>query len=167
MMLYGCPDRTALRFQGSGIAYVDDLSISRLNRKVDSLTIEMVVRPGRNQRQGFGPLLLLHDGDDGRQMAIWQYKDSLIVMNGNDYNNARRWPRITGMHVLPPDQIRYLTITASKKKGSRLFVNGKPVAAKKRLVFADSFRRPTRCVWYWVILFMAIMAGSAIYTGWE
>jgi len=125
------PDRMALRFQGSGIAYVDDLEISRLNRKIDSLTIEMVIKPGRNQRQGFGPLLLLHDGNDQRQVAIWQYKDSLIVMNGNDYSNALRWPRITGMHILRPNQIRYLTITASKENGTRLFVNGKPVATKK------------------------------------
>lgn len=125
------PDKIALRFQGSGMAYVDDLPIARLNRKIDSLTIEIVIRPGRNQRQGFGPLLLLHDGNDQQQVVIWQYKDSLIVMNGNDYNNARRWPRITGMHILEPDQIRYLTITANKEKGTRLFVDGEMVATKK------------------------------------
>ena len=113
------------------MAYVDDLSIARLNRKIDTLTIEMVVRPGRNQRQGFGPLLLLHDGNDQKQFVIWQYKDSLIAMNGNDYSNALRWPRITGMHILPPDQIRYLTITANKEKGTQLFVDGELVAAKK------------------------------------
>ena len=129
--VFWLPDKMGLRFQGSGMAYVDDLSIDRSNRMVTSLTIELIVRPGRNQWQGFGPLVLLHDGNDQQQVVIWQYQDSLIVMNGNDYNNAQRWPRITGMHILEPDQIRYLTITANKEKGTRLFVDGELVATKQ------------------------------------
>jgi VanZ family protein len=125
------PDQGALRFEGSGIAYVDDLPNVRLENKAEPLTIEVVVTPGGDPRQGGSPLLLLHDGADQRQLCIWQYADSLIAMNGDDYSNARRWPRITGRHVLRADRICYLTITASAKEGTRLYVDGGLIAEKK------------------------------------
>jgi VanZ family protein len=125
------PEKEALRFEGAGIAYVDDLRTVRLKKQAEPLTIEMVVTPGRDQRQGFSPLLILHDGADQRQLAIWQYADSLIVMNGDDYDYTRRWPRITGKHIFQADQTCYLAITADEMDGTRLYVDGDLVAEKK------------------------------------
>ena len=42
------PDAGAIRFDSSGIAYVDDLRAVRLSRKAGPLTIEMAVTPANN-----------------------------------------------------------------------------------------------------------------------
>ena len=55
------PEQNRLQFQGHGMAYVKDLRLPV--RNPEAFTIEMVATPGRPNSQGFGPLLVLHDGD--------------------------------------------------------------------------------------------------------
>ena len=117
------PDSRVIRFQNSGIAYVDDLRAVRLDGQRWPLTIEMAVTPASIQKSGFSPILVMHDGADRRQLAIWQYGASLIVMNGDDYDNGRRQPRVVGRNAFSPNQTRYLTIT-SGDQGTHLYVDG-------------------------------------------
>jgi VanZ family protein len=117
------PDSQVIRFQNSGIAYVDDLRAVRLNRQPWPLTIEMAVTPAGIQKSGSSPILVLHDGADRRQLVIWQYGASLIVMNGDDFDNSRRRPRVVGRNAFAPRQTSYLTVT-SGEQGTRLYVDG-------------------------------------------
>jgi hypothetical protein len=133
------PDSRAIRFEDAGIAYVDDLRAVRQRVQPGPFTIEMAVTPANDQKGGFSPLLVMHDGDDRRQLAVWQYNASLIVMNGDDYDNRQRRPRVTGRDVFSGRQTRYLTIT-SGEQGTRLYVDGVPVAAKRE--WALSIPRP-------------------------
>ena len=101
------------------------------NIQPDSWTIEIVVVPGSIRKKGFSPLLVMHDGVDRRQLAIWQYGALLIVMNGNDYSYSRREPRIVAKNVLSLQQTRHLAIT-SGKQGTHLFVDGILAAADSK-----------------------------------
>ncbi len=117
------PDSGAIRFDSGGLAFVDDLRAVRLSRKAGPLTIEMAVTPAINYKSGFRPLLVIHDGDDRRQLTVWQYNTSLIVMNGDDYDNGQRRPRVVGRDVFSPQRTIYLTIT-SGEQGTHLYVDG-------------------------------------------
>ena len=116
-------DSRAIRFGNSGIAYVDDLRAVRLSHQPGPLTIEMAVTPANNYKSGFSPLLVIHDGDDRRQLAVWQYKTSLIVMNGDDFNNRQRRPRVVGRDIFSSQETIFLTIT-SGEQGTQLYVDG-------------------------------------------
>lgn len=120
-------DERAIRFQGSGLAYVQDLQAVRLVSPSAPWTIEMAVTPEINQRRGFSALLVMHDGVDQRQLGIWQLGPSLIAMSGDDYDYRRRWPRIVAKNILARNLTRFITITADAK-GTRLFVDGSLVA---------------------------------------
>ena len=62
-------------------------------------------------------------------MAIWQYGPALIVMNGDDYDNGLRQPRVVGRNAFSPGRTSYLTIT-SGDGGTRLYVDGVLADAK-------------------------------------
>ena len=117
------PDMRAIRFANTGIAYVDDLRAIRHSYRQGPLTIEIAVTPASIDKLGFSPLLVMHDGDDRRQLVVWQYGSSLIVMNGDDYDNGQRRPRVVGRDVFSPQQTIYLTIT-SGEQGTHLYVDG-------------------------------------------
>jgi hypothetical protein len=90
--------------------------------------------------------MVMHAGLDRRQLGIWQWGTSLIVMNGDDYDNGRRWPRVVAERIFASRQSRYLTIT-SGRKGTHLYVDGRLAAAhgKWRLSIPAS-GRPLRMV---------------------
>ncbi len=115
--------KNALRFNNPGIAFVDD--IQRFNRKQnsDEFTIHMSVSPESFRKRGFRPILMLHDGDDHHQLTIWHWGASIIAMNGNDYDNTRKWPRISAKNALSLGETSFITVTSSDL-GTRLFVNG-------------------------------------------
>ncbi len=117
------PEKTAIRFHDTGIAYVDDLRAVRLSHQPGPLTIEMAVTPATIHKLGFSPLLVMHDGPDRRQLVVWQYGPSLVVMNGDDYDNRQRRPRVVGRDVFSPQRTIYLTIT-SGERGTYLYVDG-------------------------------------------
>ena len=117
------PDKPAIRFHDTGIAYVNDLRAIRLSHQPGPLTIEMAVTPAIFHKLGYSPLLVMHDGADRRQLTIWQYDTSLIVMNGDDYDNRQRRPRVVGRDVFSSQRTIYLTIT-SGGQGTRLYVDG-------------------------------------------
>jgi hypothetical protein len=122
-------DKKALHFPNAGIAYVKDLRVAWMDQPPDAWTIEMAVAPGSVRKKGFSPLLMMHDGADRRQLAIWQYGPSLIAMNGDDYAYRRREPRISAKNIFSDQHIQFLTITSSDR-GTHLFVDGELAAVK-------------------------------------
>lgn len=116
-------DKKALSFQDSGIAYVDGLSIFAEKPQMNEWTIQIVVAPENQHKPGFRSILMIHSGDDRDQLALWQWGDSVIVMNGDDYEYLKQWPRISAKDVLRSGEASFLTLT-STPLGTKLFVNG-------------------------------------------
>jgi len=116
-------DKEALQFQNPGIAYVDDVHTFGSKHQSGEFTIHISVAAKSVHKKGFRAILMIHGGDDRHQLAIWQWRSSVIVMNGDDYDNTKKWPRISAKDALTPGETSFLTITANKS-GTRLFVNG-------------------------------------------
>ncbi len=116
-------DEKALSFRDPGIAYVDELRISAEEQQVREWSLQIIVAPENLDRLGFRPIVTIHNGDDRLQFTLWQWGDSLIVMNGDDYTYSRKWPRISAMNVLSAGKVSFITVTSSHF-GTRLFING-------------------------------------------
>ena len=132
-------DKTGIRFNGHGMAIVENLRAKWSDRNPASFTIEMAVTPASADLQGFNPLVVIHDGADSRQLVIWQYRDSLIAMNGDDYDFRQRRPRVVARDVFSAIREHYVAVV-SGRQGTRLYVDGVLVDAKRdmRLAIPDS-----------------------------
>lgn len=118
------PGENSLSFRNPSIAYVDDVSIFTNKNHSDEFTLQLIASPEKLVRRGFRPILTLHDGDDSRQLTIWHWGASVIVMNGDDYDYSKKSPRITAIDALTPGTPSFITVT-SNNLGSRLFINGR------------------------------------------
>lgn len=117
------PDSNTLKIRNPGMAYVDDVHSLDALQFAEDFTIHVGLTPKNSLRRGFRPILMLHDGDDHLQLALWQWKSSAIVMNGDDYDHTRKWPRLTAIDALNDGERKLITITATNR-GTRLFFNG-------------------------------------------
>jgi hypothetical protein len=124
------PEKKALSIMGRGLAYVDDMSSFRESGRSGELTIEMAVLADNHSASGFRSLLMLHDGSDKRQLFVGQWKKSIVIMNGDDYDYTRKRPRLSGNDVFSTEFIRLITVTADGQ-GTRLYVDGSLVDAVK------------------------------------
>lgn len=125
-------DRTGLRFEKYGIAYTD--SISNLIRTDiiprNSFSIEFAIKAKDFSEEGFHFILLLHGGRDIDQLLIGQWRSSLIVMNGDDYEHSRKTPRLTVTSSDELPETQFLTVTTGSD-GTRIYLDGRLAAAKK------------------------------------
>jgi VanZ family protein len=124
------PDERGIRFHGSGIAFVENVRLDRRPSNQEPFTIEMAVTPEGIEMWGSKPLLVLHDGADSRQLILLQYNQSLIIMNGDDYSNRQRRPRIVGRDILSNAETLHVVVT-SGEQGTDLYVNGIKTAGRK------------------------------------
>jgi glycopeptide antibiotics resistance protein len=113
----------SLRFEGNGIAYVDNIRNNGSNSRIDNFTIDLIFIPENIKKTGFKPLVTFHNGNDQKQLAVWQWGDSIIVMNGDDYDYSRKSPRLTARNILTPNKISRIIVT-SNADSTRLFHNG-------------------------------------------
>jgi hypothetical protein len=121
-----------IRFGKFGIAYSHGgFSLPSTGAPDPSaFTVEIAVKPYRTQAGNFQFIASWHAGDDAGQLVIGQWRSSIIVMNGDDYDNHRRLPKIYAKNALPEGKTAFLTISTGRN-GTRLFVDG-GLAAKKR-----------------------------------
>jgi hypothetical protein len=112
----------------------------------------MVIRTANDTMTGFDVILLMHGGSDRSQLVIGQYDAALIVMNGDDYSNRKRLPRLSVKNVFSPASERLVTIT-SGEQGTRLYLDGTFVAAGRalRLIVSATGKR------------LRLLLGRAIY----
>ena len=122
------PDKGAIAIGTYGIAFVNDLSSLADPTVDDALTIEMAVASNHNRVQRFGSLLMLHDGSDRRQLFVGQWKSSLVVMNGDDYNYRQHRPRLAVTNAFPYHQQHLITIVAGNG-ATRLYLDGQRAAS--------------------------------------
>ena len=124
------PEKQAIRFEHPAIAYVDDLSPLLSRHDVQQFTITIEFTPATTRKMGFRPLLMIHDGSNHSQLAIWHWGPSLIVMNGDDYSYSKKLPRITARDVLVTGESVLVSIT-SDGRATTLFVNGALAAERE------------------------------------
>ncbi len=156
--IHWLPKKNALRFINPGIAYVDDVHSFSSKQHSGEFTIHVSVAAESLRRRGFRPMLMMHDGDDRRQLTIWHWGSSVIAMNGDDYDNTRRWPRVSAKDALTLGDASFITVTSSSI-GTRLFING--IIAKEnknwRLTIPDDGKK------------LRLVLGNSVYGkhGWE
>ena len=94
--------------------------------------LELVFEPARKWDSTFRVLASFHSGVDASQLIVGQWREHLILMNGDDYSHARRTPRITAdLSVFPAGPLT-LTINSSSNRTS-LFLNGELISASPKL----------------------------------
>jgi VanZ family protein len=132
-------DKAGIQFQGRGMAFVENLRAKWADHNPASFTIEMAATPASVDMRGFNPLIVMHDGADSRQLVIWQYRHSLIVMNGDDYDYKQRRPRVVARGIFSSIREHYVAVV-SGRQGTRLYVDGVLADVKKdmRLAIPDS-----------------------------
>lgn len=123
-----------VRFGKDGIAYADNVfrSFGRGEQASVGLSLEIVLRPDNIDDKRFKFILVLHDGDDSGQLLVGQWRSSIIVMNGDDYDGRRHIKKLGVRDALLTQQARLVTIT-SGKEGTRIYLNNKVAAAAKDL----------------------------------
>jgi hypothetical protein len=110
-----------LVFDRYAVAYTDGFFSSNSSGTACGLTIELAIEPIILKHSSFSFILLVHDGVDERQLVIGQWRSSLLVMNGSDYSNKRRVPKI---YVPLGEGAPQLISIVSNESGTRVFING-------------------------------------------
>ena len=128
-------DQNGIHFGKYGIAYTNspfDSSPSH-SQTPNSLSVEIALKPDVTHHQGFEFLLVMHNGEDSKQLLIGKWRSWIIVMNGDDYENKKRKKRIAVREALPPQKIRFVTIT-SGQEGTKVYLDGQLAGAKEDLI---------------------------------
>ncbi len=125
------PEAGVLRFQNPSLVYLDDLGSLR-DEISGEFTLSVKVMVANVNPQGFKPIIMIHDGNDQTQLSIWQWGDSLIVMNGDDYDYSRKAPRVDAIGVLTGEKAVEIVLSSSHT-GTYLFLDGKLVKEDKKL----------------------------------
>lgn len=120
-------------------------------------SVEIAFTSDHRRKNGFGILFMLHDGDDGSQLLMGQWRSHIIVMNGNDYDYRRKAPRISADIAGLSAEPVLATVTTGNGR-TRLYLNGRCVIEKKNLALTIPGARPMRLV-----------MGNSVYgnTSWE
>ena len=101
-------------------------------------TLEVALRPDESAERGFQFIAVVHSGEDDSQFLIAQWRQTIIVMNGDDYDHRRRLPRLsTTISDLGADP--FFLAVRSDARGSALYVDGRRVALREDV----TFRLPT------------------------
>lgn len=124
-----------LAFDRFGVAYTDGFfPVLDGDSGGGGLTIEMAVRPEFSRYPDLIRfILLVHGAGDRDQLMIGQWRSTLIVMNGNDYGNSLKTPKI----YLPLDQyegMTHLITVVSNGSGTKVFVDGALAEKNRALV---------------------------------
>ncbi|WP_163338154.1 VanZ family protein [Desulfopila sp. IMCC35008] len=117
------PNLHAIHFEPPAIAFVDRFTFGSDSEFTGEFTLHLAVTASTLQKKGFRPLLMLHDGNDSSQLAIWHWGGSVIIMNGDDYDFSRRLPRISVPDVLHVGKISFLTLS-SGSSGTQFYIDG-------------------------------------------
>ena len=128
-------DQSGIRFGKYGIAYTDPsfTSFKNYSHIPDSLSIEIALKPDVIKDQRFKFLLVMHNGEDSKQLLIGQWRSSIILMNGDDYDGRKKTKKIALKQAFLPKKTRFLTITSSEE-GTKIYLDGQLVETKKDLV---------------------------------
>ncbi len=125
------PEAGSVRFLPSSMAYVDALRIPAKYKKLQEFTLHVVFAPNDFELKGFRPILTIHDGQDAKQLIVWNWGRSIIVMNGDDYDGKKKWSRIVSTNQLQVGIPTLLSVVSSSR-GTFLYLDGVLVSKKLR-----------------------------------
>lgn len=109
-----------IAFDRFAVAYTDEKDFSSLQES--GFSVVFAARPDLSGRAGFRFIMAAHDGDDGRQLLIGQWRSWLIAMNGDDYDNRRKVKRISV--EIADSKETVLVALASGERGTSVYVDG-------------------------------------------
>jgi len=114
-----------IRFNGYGIVYTEPIkALSKAGDiNANGFSIEIALKPATYHKNGFNFLFSIHNGDDGKQLVIGQYRSSLIVMNGDDYDHKRKTKRIAVKLAENFSTPQFVTITTGRE-GTCIYLDG-------------------------------------------
>ena len=141
-----------LRFGKYGIAYtkIFDTGLTRQLESLQGFTVLVNFQPKPDFKDGFGLMLVLHDGDDDEQLIIGQWQSHIIAMNGDDYAHKTKLPRISfDADKISNSDLRpsgLALILASDNQGTRVHVNGKLVKEKAKTFLRVPHGKGTRLI---------------------
>jgi VanZ family protein len=109
-----------ISFNRFSIAYTgsEDFSPSQ----EDGFSVVFAIQPEISSRPDYRILMVVHDGDDERQLMIGQWRNWIVAMNGDDYDARRRVRRISADFAGAEDTV-WVAFT-SGKAGTRAYLNG-------------------------------------------
>ncbi len=126
-------DQPGVRFSKYGIAYTDPIEELRKENGFgeNGFSIEIALRPLNNE-EGFNFILVLHNGNDRKQLLLGQWRSWIIAMNGDDYDHKRRVKRISVDSASRSPAIQFITLTTGKE-GTKVYIDGQIIRVKKDL----------------------------------
>ncbi len=144
-------ERPGIRFSKYGIAYTEPFaeSIEEAMSDLYGFSIIIAFKPKSFREEGFNFILSIHNGKNCDQLLVGQWRSYIIVMNGDDYSNKRKTPRIAANIFSPAPRKIILTISTGKE-GTKLYVDSQlvktnsdlkleiPKGDKARLVLGNS-----------------------------
>lgn len=110
-----------------GMAYTNGFFASSTgnqgNPGIPGLTMEMAITPDFSAYSSFRFLVLVHDGRDADQLFIGQWGSSLMIMNGDDYSNRRRLPKL---YLQLDEKVKgpRLVSIVSNEAGTKVYLDG-------------------------------------------
>ena len=106
-------ERPGIRFSKYGIAYTDPFveSIEEGISELNGFSIIIAFKPESFHKEGFNFILSIHNGKNCDQLLVGQWRSYIIVMNGDDYSNKRKTPRIAANIFSPTPRKIILTIS--------------------------------------------------------
>jgi hypothetical protein len=137
------PHGPGLRFDKYGIAFTER-NFPAI--PAPDLSIEVTLKTLSSGSDGFSLILAFHDGEDDNQLILGQWRNWLIVMNGDDYAHRRRLKRLSTSIENTAGKKITVTITSSDA-GARIYIDGAPVSFRRDTVFTvPNGRAGTRLV---------------------
>jgi hypothetical protein len=116
--------KNGIRFGHYGIAYSHTAFPStESSQGPTGLSLELAVSPDDSKDDRFKILLSIHAGKDSEQLLIGQWRSSLIVMNGDDYDGKKKTPKVGVRNALPPHSNSFININ-SGANGTYVYIDG-------------------------------------------
>lgn len=116
-------NRAGVHFERFGLLYVplDGRLIRELADSKD-FSVEIALLPQNFSARRYQQILTITDGNDQTQFSIGQWKNSFVIMNGDDYRNRKNTWRITREIDREPQKETLLTITTGSQ-GTKLYLD--------------------------------------------
>jgi len=110
-----------ISFDRFAVAYTASEDFSPLSQ--NGFSVVFAVLPEVSSRPDFRVLIVVHDGDDARQLVIGQWRNWIVAMNGDDYDARRKARRINV--DFSGEEGAVLVAFTSGERGTRAYLNGK------------------------------------------
>lgn len=133
-----------LAFHGHGIAYSEPLFTRAEFPPEMGMTIELALRAHRPFEKKFQFTIEIDAGATESHLVIGQWKDEIIVLQGDDYDYHRRVPRVAIPIEAGREEV-FLTVV-SGAAGTKLYLDGTVKVGNPDLVLSIPDGEPARLI---------------------